>query len=141
MAERTVMARLARFRVFAGFVLGAIVLWLAQPTGQTVAIGAAVAGVGEAIRIWAAGHLQKSREVTASGPYRWFSHPLYLGSSVFYGLGIKGAQLSVVYPMVSLGNVWALVWSRWIFKEPLTRSKLIGLALILAGVCFVGMGN
>ena len=66
---------------------------------------------------------------------------LYLGSSVFYGLGIKGAQLSVVYPMVSLGNVWALVWSRWIFKEPLTRSKLIGLALILAGVCFVGMGN
>ena len=66
---------------------------------------------------------------------------LYLGSSVFYGLGIKGAQLSVVYPMVSLGNVWALIWSRWIFKEPLTGSKLIGLALILAGVCFVGMGN
>jgi len=66
---------------------------------------------------------------------------LYLGSSVFYGLGIKGAQLSVVYPMVSLGNVWALIWSRWIFKEPLTRSKLIGLALILTGVCFVGMGN
>jgi drug/metabolite transporter (DMT)-like permease len=66
---------------------------------------------------------------------------LYLGSSVFYGLGIKGAQLSVVYPMVSLSNVWALMWSRWIFKEPVTRSKLIGLALILAGVCFVGMGN
>ena len=99
MAERTIMARLARFRVFAGFVLGAIVLWLAQPTGQTVAIGAAVAGVGEAIRIWAAGHLQKSREVTASGPYRWFSHPLYLGSSVMGG-GLAIASGSVVVALV-----------------------------------------
>jgi len=66
---------------------------------------------------------------------------LYLGSSVFYGFGIKGAQLSVVYPMVSLSNVWALMWSKWIFKEPLTRDKIFGLILILIGVCFVGLGS
>jgi len=66
---------------------------------------------------------------------------LYLGSSVFYAFGIKGAQLSVIYPMVSLSNVWALMWSKLFFNEPLTKDKLIGLALILAGVCFVGMGN
>ena len=30
----------------------------------------AVAALGEALRIWAAGHLNKSREVTSSGPYR-----------------------------------------------------------------------
>src|SRR3954471_10525683 len=66
---------------------------------------------------------------------------LYLGSSVFYGFGVKGAQLSVVYPMVSLGNVWALIWSRWLFKEPLTSQKLLGLALILVGVFLVGLGN
>jgi multidrug transporter EmrE-like cation transporter len=66
---------------------------------------------------------------------------LYLGSSVFYAFGIKGAQLSVIYPMVSLGNVWALIWSKWFFDEPLTRQKLLGLALILIGVCFVGLGN
>ena len=66
---------------------------------------------------------------------------LYLGSSVFYALGIKGVQLSVVYPMVSLGNVWALIWSRWFFNEPLTRNKLLGLALILLGVCLVGLGS
>lgn len=66
---------------------------------------------------------------------------LYLGSSVFYAFGIKGAQLSVVYPMVSLSNVWALMWSKWFFNEPLTRDKILGLVLILIGVCFVGMGN
>lgn len=66
---------------------------------------------------------------------------LYLGSSVFYAFGIKGAQLSVVYPMVSLGNVWAVLWARWLFKEPLTSPKLLGLALILVGVTFVGLGN
>jgi multidrug transporter EmrE-like cation transporter len=66
---------------------------------------------------------------------------LYLGSSVFYGLSIKGAQLSVVYPMVSLANVWALIWSKWFFKEHLTQAKLVGLALILLGVCLVGLGN
>jgi drug/metabolite transporter (DMT)-like permease len=66
---------------------------------------------------------------------------LYLGSSVFYAFGIKGAQLSVVYPMVSLSNVWTLIWSRWFFQEPLNRQKFFGLALILAGVCFVGMGS
>jgi multidrug transporter EmrE-like cation transporter len=66
---------------------------------------------------------------------------LYLGSSVFYAFGIKGAQLSVVYPMVSLGNVWTLIWSRWFFDEPLGKEKFLGLALILLGVCFVGLGS
>jgi drug/metabolite transporter (DMT)-like permease len=66
---------------------------------------------------------------------------LYLGSSVFYGFGIKGAQLSVIYPMVSLSNVWALMWSKLFFDEPITSHKVMGLALILLGVFFVGMGN
>jgi protein-S-isoprenylcysteine O-methyltransferase Ste14 len=78
-------ATLARFRVFLGFLFGALVLWLSTPTWGSVWMGTVVASVGEAIRIWAAGHLHKSREVTASGPYRWVSHPLYLGSAVMGG--------------------------------------------------------
>jgi drug/metabolite transporter (DMT)-like permease len=66
---------------------------------------------------------------------------LYLGSSVFYALGIKGGQLSVLYPMVSLGYVWTLIWSRLFFNEPLTRQKFYGLGLILVGVCLVGLGS
>jgi hypothetical protein len=50
--------------------------------------------VGEGIRVWAAGHLYKSREVTSSGPYRYFAHPLYVGSSVMgVGLALASANL------------------------------------------------
>jgi drug/metabolite transporter (DMT)-like permease len=66
---------------------------------------------------------------------------LYLASSVFYALGIKGGQLSVLYPMVSLGYIWTLLWARIFFNEPMTRQKITGLILILAGVAFVGMGT
>jgi drug/metabolite transporter (DMT)-like permease len=66
---------------------------------------------------------------------------LFLGSSVFYAFGIRGGQLSVLYPMVSLGYIWTLIWSRVFFKEAFTREKFVGLALILLGVFFVGLGN
>ena len=64
------LKRIARLRVPLGFALGLLALWLANPTRQSILWGAIVALVGEAIRVWAAGHLEKSREVTASGPYR-----------------------------------------------------------------------
>jgi drug/metabolite transporter (DMT)-like permease len=66
---------------------------------------------------------------------------LFLGSSVFYAFGIRGGQLSVLYPMVSLGYIWTLLWSRLFFNEPFTRGKFMGLGLILLGVFFVGLGS
>jgi multidrug transporter EmrE-like cation transporter len=66
---------------------------------------------------------------------------LFLGSSVFYTLGIRGGQLSVLYPMVSLGYIWTLLWSRLFFGEPFTRQKFIGLGMILLGVFLVGLGS
>jgi multisubunit Na+/H+ antiporter MnhG subunit len=85
---------LARRRVALGFVCGALVLWLANPTGTTLLAGTSIAIVGECLRVWAAGHLNKSREVTMSGPYRWFAHPLYVGSSVM-GVGLAVASNNV----------------------------------------------
>jgi len=78
-----------------GFVSAAFVLWLAQPTAATLMWGTAIAAIGESLRIWAAGHLHKSREVTASGPYRWLAHPLYVGSSIM-GAGLATAGNSAI---------------------------------------------
>jgi hypothetical protein len=86
---------LARLRTRLGLVFGVAALWFAQPGPRSIAIGVVVAAAGEALRVWAAGHLEKSREVTTSGPYRWVSHPLYIGSSVL-GLGLAVASASVV---------------------------------------------
>jgi len=87
-------SRLARWRVSIGFASAVVVLWLAQPTGTSLALGALVGVLGEGLRIWAAGHLNKSREVTASGPYRWLAHPLYVGSCVMgAGLAIASGRI------------------------------------------------
>ena len=93
---------LARRRVPLGFLSGAIVLWLAQPTPRSLAIGAAVSIVGELIRIWAAGHLEKGREVTVTGPYRFTRHPLYLGSTLI-GVGVAVASSSFVVAVLVAG--------------------------------------
>jgi protein-S-isoprenylcysteine O-methyltransferase Ste14 len=91
----TLIAALARLRVALGWVFGLLVIVLAEPTLRTIAIGMSIAVLGEAIRIWAAGHLNKAREVTSSGPYRLVGHPLYLGSSIM-GLGLAIACNSVI---------------------------------------------
>jgi len=89
---------LARRRVAIGFIAGIAAIWLSDPTPRTLTIGALIAICGEAIRIWAAGHLEKGREVTMSGPYRMTRHPLYLGSSLI-GIGL----------VIAAANVWVAV--------------------------------
>jgi len=66
---------------------------------------------------------------------------LYLMSSVFFIAAIRNGELTVLYPLISLGYVWTMLWSRLFFKEPFTRAKFLGLILILVGVSFIGLGN
>ena len=94
-----VLRRLARWRVPLGFAFAVVVAWIATPTPLTLAWGLPIAVLGEALRIWAAGHLEKSREVTRSGPYRFLRHPLYVGSSLI-GLGLAVASGSAIVGLV-----------------------------------------
>jgi protein-S-isoprenylcysteine O-methyltransferase Ste14 len=94
-----VVRRLARWRVPLGYVLGVIAFWFTDPTAASLSVGAAVGALGEALRIWAAGHLEKGREVTTTGPYAFTRHPLYLGSSIM-GVGFAIAAHSIVVAVV-----------------------------------------
>jgi len=104
----SLMEFLARFRVALGWVFAPLVFILANPSRESIVVGTAIGLVGEGVRIWAAGHLYKSREITSSGPYRFFAHPLYVGSSIIgAGLAIASANpiaaaLIVVYLAVTL---------------------------------------
>jgi protein-S-isoprenylcysteine O-methyltransferase Ste14 len=80
------MQRIARLRVPIGFATAIVAILLAQPTPRSWWAGVAVAALGELIRVWAAGHIEKGREITQSGPYRFVRHPLYLGSTLL-GVG------------------------------------------------------
>jgi uncharacterized membrane protein len=65
----------------------------------------------------------------------------YLLSSVFYVKGVSNGELSVLFPMVSLGYVCTLFWSRLFFQERLTANKFAGVGLILLGIVCMSFGN
>lgn len=87
------LTTLARWRVPLGFVAAIAALVLARPSSRSITVGLVVALAGEALRVWAAGHIEKGREITRSGPYRFFRHPLYLGSTIL-GIGFVIAAQS-----------------------------------------------
>jgi multidrug transporter EmrE-like cation transporter len=66
---------------------------------------------------------------------------LYGLSSIFYTIAVRQGELTVLYPMVSLGYVWALLWARLFFNERLTKMKFAGLGMILAGIVLLFVGR
>ena len=113
---------LARWRVFLGFVFAAIVMWLATPTRNSLLFGAAIAVIGECLRLWAAGHLEKSKEVTRSGPYRYTRHPLYLGSSLI-GIGIAIASHHLIVAAIVIGYLLLTLTAAMRSEEAHLREK------------------
>jgi multidrug transporter EmrE-like cation transporter len=65
----------------------------------------------------------------------------YLASSVLFVKGMSNGELSVLFPLVSVGYVCTLAWSRLFFQESITKAKLAGIALILVGITFLGLGG
>ena len=116
------MKFLTRFRVFLGFVFAAVALYLATPTTTTLLIGATVSVVGELIRLWAAGHLEKSTEVTRSGPYRFTRHPLYLGSSLI-GIGFAFAANHIVVAVIVVAYLLLTLTAAMRSEEAHLREK------------------
>jgi hypothetical protein len=77
MEEIMVVKKNRRIPIF----LGAFLLVVfAKPYLIGVVIGSILIIVGEGIRIWAAGHLQKNEVLTVSGPYAYVKNPLYIGT-------------------------------------------------------------
>jgi len=65
----------------------------------------------------------------------------YMLSSVLFVKGMSNGELSVLFPMVSLGYICTLAWSRLFFHEVITQAKVIGIALILAGIVCLSLSN
>jgi len=58
-----------------------------HPSIKSLLFGGVIALVGMLLRLWAAGHIEKGKVLTQSGPYAFTRNPLYLGS-FFMALGI-----------------------------------------------------
>jgi protein-S-isoprenylcysteine O-methyltransferase Ste14 len=90
-----------RWRVPLGFACAALFLFFARPNSWSLAIGAAVAVPGLALRAWASGHLRKNETLATTGPYAYTRNPLYLGSFLI-GLGFTIAAGQVLLVMIFL---------------------------------------
>ena len=73
--------------------------------------------------------------------------PLIAGY-VLYGLftllmvvALRDAELSILYPIISLSYVWVAALSYLLFHDTLNPWKLAGIACIMAGVTVLGRGQ
>jgi protein-S-isoprenylcysteine O-methyltransferase Ste14 len=91
----------AHNRVRVTMVLGLVYVAYSVPTLNSLLAGGALIAAGQAVRFWAAGHLDKNIRLARGGPYRIVRHPLYMGSFLM-GLGLAVAVEDPV--------VWAAVY-------------------------------
>jgi protein-S-isoprenylcysteine O-methyltransferase Ste14 len=100
--------RVAKLRVFFGFLLVAAFMWLARPNIFSLLAGLPVSALGLALRAWAAGHLEKNLALTESGPYARMRNPLYLGTlTAAAGLAAAARSWSLA---ILLASVFLLVY-------------------------------
>jgi len=71
------LKRIRRVPIFIGAFLLVV---FARPNPVGMLIGIILILVGEGIRIWAAGHLEKNETLTITGPYAYVKNPLYIGT-------------------------------------------------------------
>ena len=70
------------------------------------------------------------------------------GGVALYGIGtilfipaLKGGELSVLYPFVALSYIWVSLLSTKFLGEKMNKYKWMGIALIIMGVSFIGLGS
>ncbi|MEM7413894.1 MAG: isoprenylcysteine carboxylmethyltransferase family protein [Gemmatimonadota bacterium] len=83
-----------------------------------------IAGVGLALRGWAAGTIQKNEALTIVGPYAYTRNPLYLGSFLI-GLGVTLTSGGWLWPGLFVG-LFVVLYSRAIGIEDARLEELFG---------------
>ncbi|MHB8482357.1 MAG: methyltransferase family protein [Nitrospiria bacterium] len=89
---------IGHYRTFISLLLAIVILVFAKPTLYSIAWGLPFIIMGEFIRTWSAGCINKEYEqLTTWGPYAYTRNPLYIGNFLL-GLGF-----------VMMGNQWITI--------------------------------
>jgi protein-S-isoprenylcysteine O-methyltransferase Ste14 len=107
--------------ILAGIV-AVYLFFTARPEPVWFIAGAVVTVLGEWLRLWAAGHLRKNKELTTTGPYSYVKNPLYIGT-LLITLGYSAMAMNI-WIMVA-GFVWFFIYYAP-YKKKQENQKLIG---------------
>jgi len=66
---------------------------------------------------------------------------VYGASTIFYVVGLKGGELSVLFPLVSTGYIWVCLISVRLLGERMNALKWAGIASIILGASLIGLGS
>lgn len=110
--------------VLAGIV-GIALFWLAkdrmlQPVWFVP--GAVLTLFGEWLRLWAAGHLRKNKQLTSTGPYAYVKNPLYIGTLL---ITVGYSAMAMEKWIMVAGFVWFFIYYAP-YKKKQENQKLIG---------------
>ena len=120
--ERPYNRALGFLRNLLTYLLVAFLIWVARPTWASLAVGLPLLVLGEAIRLWAAGHLYKTDKLITSGPYRYTRNPLYLGRLILF-TGLAVAARIPLAGQAWLGSAVILVLGWGVFFGYYLRRK------------------
>ena len=74
-------------------------------------------------------------------PWVWSAFGAALMAALFWMAALTTFELSRAYPFMSLSFVLILVLSSVFLGEPVTISKMIGIAMIVVGAMVIGVGS
>ncbi|SFL72603.1 Multidrug transporter EmrE [Paenibacillus sp. 1_12] len=99
--------------------------------------------VGQVLMKWGIESLKVGDTTTVTGLGLLRAWPVAAGlgsyalSSICWLLALRKFPLSTAYPMVSLGYVFVMLMSIWLFQETISMQKWLGAAVILGGVALI----
>lgn len=74
-------------------------------------------------------------------PYILTGLSLYGVATVLWLFILTKVPLSIAYPIQSLAYIFAVFGAYFIFNEPLTVAKIVGVLFIMLGVSFIGFSS
>ena len=66
---------------------------------------------------------------------------LYALGTMLFIPALKGGDLSILYPFVALAYIWVSLLSVKFLGEKMNKFKWLGIALVIIGVSFIGIGS
>ena len=56
-------------------------------------------------------------------------------------IGLKGGELTVLYPIIATGYIWVCIYSVYFFGEIMSALKWLGVFSIIVGIAMIGYGS